>query len=146
MRKKDNIINKKENLNKVNADSKVSEELQNSHKMLLELKSIQCEFENINSPNKKNDLNLKDQKSNNSDLKINVKLSNCGEDMIKDNIYEDNIETCVTKDKEENIESKIKLSISSDLEMENVKKEVIKALGERVFKAAYDIVYENVNF
>ena len=163
--------NNKENILK--SKNMVSEELQSSHKMLLELNKIQCEFEDEHSKNKNfEDLDINEKKSNKSELKLQNKTSNVEEEMIKNEIYEDNQKssknnnddkTSGVNNNDENKENKvsneeknevkeqqdiknqIKISISSDDEMEQLGKEVVNVLGERVFKAAYDIVYENVS-
>jgi hypothetical protein len=158
MQQENHNENFKQFLKSYKGDSKITEELQSSHKMLIELNKIQCDIDENSSPDKLEKYKAKysdknsndDFDSNNSNNQVNLKnlKEKDEEDEVKNEIYDnDNTkeEPKDEKSKEIDQEEQRKILISSDDDIDALKQEVIAALGERVYKAAYGIVFDNVS-
>mmetsp|Transcript_27914 Transcript_27914/g.29086 ORF Transcript_27914/g.29086 Transcript_27914/m.29086 type:complete len:529 (-) Transcript_27914:57-1643(-) len=109
----------------------IAKELESSHRMLVELSKLNLgEQEPSKSPNS--------QAKSQDDLDgLLIQSNSADAEEVKDNVIEKD-----DKDKEESVVSQ-KIDFSSKEEINNLTQEIIGTLGERIYKAAYKLVYEN---
>lgn len=160
---KDDVDNQLKNFIKESKkNSNLQKDLESSHKMLIELSKLNLEdVDNKNNPSpsvsnsKENKVNHEQNRPGNPDDQL---ISNYNDvdnnnnddnnDGLKDDIYEDNDKE-EKDDKDLNSTENIhfecpQIKFSSKDEIEELTSELSKILGERVFKASYQLVYDNV--
>lgn len=115
----------------------VTEEMKSSYKMLIELNKIQCQIE---------DLSLSPEKGKHKEHNKSKEEAKDSDDEVKNEIYEDTGKEADHKKFKEQQEEQKKIFISENSDIESLQQEVMTALGERVYKAAFNIVYENVSY
>lgn len=135
-------------------------DLESSHKMLAELSKLKLDNEDICKDKQANipkpSISSNTENNNNEDdfLKNNQVSANEA-DEIKDDVIENKHKTGnivvdkssnSNKNEEEDFQFDCNLIVfSSKNEIDNLTQELISLLGDRVFKAAYKLVYDNVS-
>lgn len=125
-----------------------AKELENTHKMLIELSNLNLEGDN------KDVQQQKQSDADNNNSKQN-EISTQEADEIKDGLIEnnkkspENLNLDNKKSNNDGEDDEIhfdchQIIFSSKEDIDKLTQEIINTLGERVFKAAYKLVYENV--